>query len=223
MESLAEAHGRAHFGELRDARRPAPAPPAGEEVRTASPPPESERGRRSTTSCATPQDPANRRGHRRRASASRWSTTKQRQVLYDRRGRWTRVGGSGQVRSAPRNAAYASGQRVDNQVIGSVRMWVYGSDTLHAPTRPGVPHNSYQAMMFATVAAIVLASCIGFLFARNLGGAHQPHDQDGERHQRGRPVRAHRAAGRGRDRAPGRDVRRNGRLGREATASWNAA
>lgn len=57
---------------------------------------------------------------------------------------------------------------VDNQVIGSVRVWAYGSDTLLTQTDQAFRDNSYQAMIFATVLAIVLASCIGFLFARAL-------------------------------------------------------
>lgn len=57
---------------------------------------------------------------------------------------------------------------VDDQVVGSVRVWVYGSDTLLRQTDEAFRDNSYQAMAFASVLAIVLASCIGFLFARNL-------------------------------------------------------
>ncbi len=57
---------------------------------------------------------------------------------------------------------------VDGQVIGSVRIWVLGSDTLMRQPDQEFRDNSYQAMLFATVVAIVLASCIGFLFARNL-------------------------------------------------------
>ena len=57
---------------------------------------------------------------------------------------------------------------VDGQIIGSVRIWVLGSDTLMRQPDQEFRDNSYQAMLFATVVAIVLASCIGFLFARNL-------------------------------------------------------
>ena len=57
---------------------------------------------------------------------------------------------------------------IDGQVIGSVRIWVLGSDTLMRQPDQEFRDNSYQAMIFATVVAIVLASCIGFLFARNL-------------------------------------------------------
>lgn len=57
---------------------------------------------------------------------------------------------------------------VNDEVVGSVRVWVYGSDTLLRQTDEAFRDNSYQAMAFASVLAIVLASCIGFLFARNL-------------------------------------------------------
>ncbi len=57
---------------------------------------------------------------------------------------------------------------VDGVAIGSVRVYVYGSDVLLKSTDEQFRDNSYQAMIFATVLAIVLASCIGFLFARTL-------------------------------------------------------
>ncbi len=57
---------------------------------------------------------------------------------------------------------------VDGEVIGQVRLWVYGSDTLMRQPDQEFRDNSYQAMVFAALVAIVLASCLGFLFARNL-------------------------------------------------------
>ncbi len=57
---------------------------------------------------------------------------------------------------------------VDDKVVGSVRVWVYGSDTFMRAPDQEFRNNSYQAMLFASVVAIVLASCIGFLFARSL-------------------------------------------------------
>ncbi|WP_253904859.1 cell wall metabolism sensor histidine kinase WalK [Adlercreutzia sp. ZJ473] len=57
---------------------------------------------------------------------------------------------------------------VDNVAVGSVRIWVYGSDTLMRQPDQEFRNNSYQALLLATVVAIILASCIGFLFARNL-------------------------------------------------------
>lgn len=59
---------------------------------------------------------------------------------------------------------------VDGVAIGSVRVWVYGSETLVTQADEEFRNNSYQAMVFAAVLAIVLASCIGFLFARTLVG-----------------------------------------------------
>lgn len=57
---------------------------------------------------------------------------------------------------------------VNDEAVGSVRIWVYGSDTLMRGPDQEFRENSYQAMLIAAVVAIVLASCIGFLFARNL-------------------------------------------------------
>lgn len=56
----------------------------------------------------------------------------------------------------------------DNVAVGSVHMWVCGSEALLSQTDEEFRNNSYQAMVFATALAIVLASCIGFLFARTL-------------------------------------------------------
>ncbi len=57
---------------------------------------------------------------------------------------------------------------VEDEVVGSVRVWVYGSDTFMRQPDQEFRENSYNALLLATVVAIVLASCIGFLFARNL-------------------------------------------------------
>ena len=57
---------------------------------------------------------------------------------------------------------------VDGVAVGSVRVWVYGSDALLTHTDEQFRDQSYQAMLIAAAAAIVLASCIGFLFARAL-------------------------------------------------------
>ncbi len=57
---------------------------------------------------------------------------------------------------------------VDNKAVGSVRIWVYGSDTLLTTVDEVFRDNSYQAMIFASILAIILATCIGFLFARAL-------------------------------------------------------
>ena len=69
--------------------------------------------------------------------------------------------------SDPNQVAMAS-IIVDDVVVGSVRVWVYGSDTFMRQPDQEFRENSYSALLLATVVAIVLASCIGFLFARNL-------------------------------------------------------
>lgn len=57
---------------------------------------------------------------------------------------------------------------VDGHKVGTVRLWVYGSEALMRQPDQEFRDNSYQAMFIAAGVAIVLASCIGFLFARNL-------------------------------------------------------
>ncbi|MFQ9178994.1 MAG: hypothetical protein ACLR3C_03110 [Eggerthella lenta] len=92
-------------------------------------------------------------------------------------------------------------------------MWVYGSEALLSQTDEEFRNNSYQAMVFATALAIVLASCIGFLFARTLVSPINRMTTTAKAIRKA-TCRPHRAARRGRDRAPGRDVRRDGRLHR---------
>lgn len=57
---------------------------------------------------------------------------------------------------------------VDDQVVGSVRVWVYGSDSLLSQADIQFKENSYSAMMAASLFAIVLAIICGCVFARNL-------------------------------------------------------
>ena len=57
---------------------------------------------------------------------------------------------------------------VNDQAIGSVRVWVYGSNNLLRATDQEFRDRSYEAMVFAAVIAIVLASIFGYFFARNL-------------------------------------------------------
>ena len=57
---------------------------------------------------------------------------------------------------------------VDGKKVGTVRLWVYGSEALMRQPDQEFRDNSYQAMLIAAAVAIVLACCIGFLFARNL-------------------------------------------------------
>ena len=56
----------------------------------------------------------------------------------------------------------------NGKVVGTVRVWVYGSESLLTQADEEFANNSYQAMVFATFVAILLACCIGFLFARAL-------------------------------------------------------
>ena len=65
------------------------------------------------------------------------------------------------------NMAYAP-IIVDEQAVGSVRVWVYGSDQLLRSTDQEFRDKSYQAMILAAIVAIVLASVFGYFFARNL-------------------------------------------------------
>lgn len=57
---------------------------------------------------------------------------------------------------------------VNESAVGSVSVWVLGSETLLTSADEEFRNKSYQAMLFAAVMAILLASCMGFLFARNL-------------------------------------------------------
>lgn len=56
----------------------------------------------------------------------------------------------------------------DDQVVGSVRLWVSGSDSLLRDADLQFRDNSYHALVFAGVVAIFLACIIGFFFARTL-------------------------------------------------------
>lgn len=58
--------------------------------------------------------------------------------------------------------------KVDKETVGSVSVWVYGTNTVMTTRDIEFREKSYQAMFFAAAMAIVLALCIGFLFARNL-------------------------------------------------------
>ena len=65
------------------------------------------------------------------------------------------------------NMAYAP-IVVNDQAIGSVRVWVYGSDQLLRAPDQEFRDKSYQAMILAAILAILLASVFGYFFARNL-------------------------------------------------------
>ena len=65
-----------------------------------------------------------------------------------------------QMASAPINA--------NGEVIGTVRVWVYGSNALLTQADQQFRTRSYQAMIAAGLLAIVLALLLGYLFARTL-------------------------------------------------------
>lgn len=54
----------------------------------------------------------------------------------------------------------------DGTDVGTVRMWVYGSDLLLSKADQAFRDQSYQAMMLAMLLSIMLAAGLGMLFAR---------------------------------------------------------
>lgn len=57
---------------------------------------------------------------------------------------------------------------VEDREVGTVRVWVYGSNTLLTRSDEEFRDNSYQAMLLASVLAVLLAMIVGILFARGL-------------------------------------------------------
>ena len=57
---------------------------------------------------------------------------------------------------------------VGDSAVGSVRVWVYGSNRLLRSADEEFRNQSYEAMIAASLIAIVLASLIGLVFARTL-------------------------------------------------------
>lgn len=57
---------------------------------------------------------------------------------------------------------------VGDHYYGTVRMWVYGSSAFLREADEQFRNNSYQAMALASILAIMLASILGFFFARTL-------------------------------------------------------
>ena len=93
------------------------------------------------------------------------------QVLYDSTTRVEGVEGVVSPSIAPpqskENMARAA-IVVNDQAVGSVRVWVYGSDRLLRSADEEFRDQSYQALVLASVVAILLASVFGYFFARNL-------------------------------------------------------
>lgn len=57
---------------------------------------------------------------------------------------------------------------VNGEVVGSVRVWVYGSTTLMNQLDEKFRDNTYRALLIAAAVAIVIASLLGLVFARSL-------------------------------------------------------
>lgn len=57
---------------------------------------------------------------------------------------------------------------VDGSVIGTVRIWSFGTDSFLRKADETFRNNSYEAMAIASIFAIALATVIGLVFARNL-------------------------------------------------------
>lgn len=90
-------------------------------------------------------------------------------VRYDNT--WSTEGDGGVSLAPPpgeANMVSADIKLDDGTRVGEVKLWVFGSDLLLRSTDIQFREQSYQAMVFAAILAIVLASCIGFLFARGL-------------------------------------------------------
>ncbi|MBQ9069245.1 MAG: HAMP domain-containing histidine kinase [Eggerthellaceae bacterium] len=82
----------------------------------------------------------------------------------------TRVDDGPDISLAPRDSeSIASAPiMVKGEQLGVVRVWVYGSNTLLTRTDQEFRDKSYQAMVLASVLAVLLAMIIGIPFARGL-------------------------------------------------------
>ncbi len=88
-------------------------------------------------------------------------------VLYDD----SRTTDSGsQISLAPQNASSIATASIESngEKVGTVRVWVYGSSTLLTQADQEFRNNSYQAMIFSSLLAMVIALILGFSFARGL-------------------------------------------------------
>ena len=56
----------------------------------------------------------------------------------------------------------------EEEVVGAVQVWVYGSNTLLTQADQEFKNHSYQAMIYATIIAVCIAMIVGILFARSL-------------------------------------------------------
>lgn len=56
----------------------------------------------------------------------------------------------------------------DGEIVGTVRLWAFGSDALLTQADATFRTNSYTAILAAAIIAVILASIIGFLISRKL-------------------------------------------------------
>lgn len=56
----------------------------------------------------------------------------------------------------------------DGEIVGTVRLWAFGSDALLTQADATFRTNSYMAILAAAIIAVILASIIGFLISRKL-------------------------------------------------------
>lgn len=89
-------------------------------------------------------------------------------VLYDDS---RTIDGDGQLSLAPTSRdslATASILNEDGDSIGTVKVWVYGSNTLLTQADQEFRAKSYQAMLFSTLLAVFISLFVGVMFARSL-------------------------------------------------------
>ncbi len=80
----------------------------------------------------------------------------------------TELGSSASLAPESSSLAAVAYIAVEDQPIGTVRIWAFGSDSFLRKADEAFRDNSYQAMALASLIAIALATIIGFVFARNL-------------------------------------------------------
>ncbi len=56
----------------------------------------------------------------------------------------------------------------NGQIVGTVKVWVYGSNALLTQADQEFKDKSYQAMVFSALLAVAIALFVGIMFARNL-------------------------------------------------------
>lgn len=78
-----------------------------------------------------------------------------------------RIGGKGEGPSAASQVAIADIVN-NNKVIGSVRIWIYGSDVLMNKLDYAFRNDTYQALVVAGLAAVLIATLIGLWFSQTL-------------------------------------------------------